>query len=63
MKRYVLRKYVMAKNITEAIKKDRDTEVSDAWVDDKETESNATAIGFDLGAGYMDSDQLKNTNV
>lgn len=46
MKRYILRKYVNANNISDAIKQDKATEVADAWIDEKESQSLTSAIGF-----------------
>ena len=33
-KRFILRKYVMASNAREALRKDKTSEVDDVWVDD-----------------------------
>lgn len=32
-KRFIIRKYVMAKNVTEAIKKERGIEAEEVWLD------------------------------
>ena len=48
-KLYIVRKYIWAKNVKEAVAKDRKTEVQDCWVDDewKKNSSNPKdAIGF-----------------
>lgn len=48
MQRFILRKYVLAKNIKEAIRKDKTTEVADCWVDEKwqDLEDERVKIGF-----------------
>ena len=47
-KRYIVRKYIMAKSATEAIKLDKSTPVDDVWIDDdwKKTEQGVSSIGF-----------------
>lgn len=61
MNRYVIKKYVMAKSLAEALKKERDIKPEDAWKDEKqpESEQKAEAIGFDLDAGYFPSPYMK----
>lgn len=50
-KMYIVRKYIMATNASQAIRKDKQTPVHDAWVnDDWKPDHLASAIGFDLGA-------------
>lgn len=43
-KRYILRKYVMAKSATEAIKLDRKKQVDDCWVDEKWLDTVTSSI-------------------
>jgi hypothetical protein len=43
LKRYVIRKYIMAASITDAIKHERNQSVDDVYLDDK---LETTAIGF-----------------
>ena len=49
-KLFVIKKYVLAKSASDAIKKDKHTKVDDCWVDDewKKGQANqlASAIGF-----------------
>ena len=48
MKRFIVRKYVMAKSAKDAIGKEKKTEVDEVWVDDKWLElEDAKSIGFD----------------
>ena len=50
LKMYVVRKYIMAANAAQAIRKDKTTPVHDAWVDTEwKTDHLASAIGFDDG--------------
>ena len=50
LKRYIVRKYIMAKSAREALRKDRTHLPDDVWVDEKWKEDNAkdlsSAIGF-----------------
>lgn len=50
MKRYIIRKYIMANSAKEALKKERALEADDVWVDDEwkrlEDERLKTNIGF-----------------
>lgn len=34
-KLYIIKKYIMASSVKEAIRKDKETEVGDVWIDDK----------------------------
>lgn len=49
-KRYIVRKYIMAKNINQALKKEKITRVDDCWVDEDWKKDNpnqlVSAIGF-----------------
>ena len=51
-KLFVVKKYIMAKNASEAIRKDKTTPVDDVWVDEdfkkKSMENLASAIGFNV---------------
>lgn len=44
-KQYIVRKYILAENLTEVIKLDSKTPVHDAWVD-KDWEGVKTDLGF-----------------
>lgn len=50
LKLFVIKKYVMAKSASQAIRKDKTTPVDDVWVDDdwkkKSAERLESAIGF-----------------
>lgn len=50
LKRFIVRKYIMAKSAKEAIKKDKTTMPDDVWVDDEWKKENpnqlVSAIGF-----------------
>lgn len=62
MKRYVIRKYVMAESIVEAISKENKAPVEDAWLDEKQPDpkEQTSQIGFDLSpSGYYYSPYLK----
>lgn len=52
---FVVRKYIVAKNASDAIKLDKKTPVSDVWIDEdfKKTVSGPSAIGF---IDYRDTD-------
>lgn len=46
-KMYIIRKYVMAKNVKDAIKKEPNTPVHDLWIDEGWQKDNLPdAIGF-----------------
>lgn len=49
-KRYVIRKYIMAKSASEALRKERKVRPDDVWVDDEWKKNNdkelISAIGF-----------------
>lgn len=47
-KLFIVRKYIIAKDAQQAIRKDKITPVSDVWVDEdfKKTQSGPSAIGF-----------------
>lgn len=46
-KRFVIRKYIMAKSALDAIRKDKQTPVDDCWIDnDWLLENNKREIGF-----------------
>lgn len=47
-KKFVVRKYIMAKSAMDAIKKDKVSPVDDVWIDEEwKTESLKKGIGFD----------------
>lgn len=46
-KRYVIRKYVMAKSVKEALKLEKTKEPDEVWVD-KDQPDEAQAIGFEI---------------
>ena len=49
MKRYVVRKYVMANSLVEALQKEKKFVAEDGWIDEKQPEGESReAIGFDL---------------
>jgi hypothetical protein len=52
LKRYIVRKYIMAKSAKEAFKKDRTHMPDDVWVDDEWKKENqkdlSSAIGFSV---------------
>lgn len=47
-KLFIVRKYILAKSASDAIKKDKTTPVDDVWVDEdfKKSRPGASAIGF-----------------
>lgn len=49
-KRYIVRKYIMAKTIQEALRKEKKTRPDDCWVDEDWAKENSqdlvSAIGF-----------------
>lgn len=48
-KRYIVRKYIMARSASEALRKERKTRPDDVWVDDewkKDNKELASAIGY-----------------
>jgi hypothetical protein len=47
-KRFIIRKYVMAKSASDAINQDKKTQVDDVWVDEKWNDENIkkSFIGF-----------------
>lgn len=47
-KLFIVRKYILAKSASDAIKKDKTTPVDDVWVDEdfKKSSPGASAIGF-----------------
>lgn len=48
--RYIIRKYVMAKSVSGALRKEKSTPVHDCWIDDewkKNHEELASCIGFE----------------
>ncbi len=48
MKKYVIKKYVEANSLNEALKKEKKTAVDNIWVEEKESDKNETyAIGFE----------------
>ena len=60
MKRYVVRKYVMAENPAEAYKLERNYQPEDVWLDEKQPEPPTDQIGFDFqGSGYSYSPVMK----
>lgn len=61
MKRYVVRKYVMANSLVEALKKEKTVVAEDGWIDEKQPESehNTHVIGFDINGSDYYSPHLK----
>lgn len=53
-KRFIIRKYIWAKNVSEAIKLDKKTEVMDAWLDDdwKRMNDNLMPVPVKDGIGF-----------
>lgn len=54
LKRFIIKKYIMAKSAADAINKDKKADVEDVWVDDKWREMedeviNKNEIGFKSG--------------
>lgn len=54
LKRFIIKKYIMATSAADAIKKDKKASVEDVWVDDKWREMedeivNKNEIGFKSG--------------
>jgi hypothetical protein len=55
-KMYIVRKYIKARNVKEALRKEPKVEVHDLWIDDKWSENELpSAIGFDDGK-YTDEE-------
>lgn len=52
MKRYVIKKYIMAKSLMEALKKEKDVKPDDAWVDEKQPDPPANLIGYYIGSEH-----------
>jgi hypothetical protein len=50
MPRYVIKKYVIADSLEEALKKERRIKPDEAWKDEKQPEGSTTtsAIGFEV---------------
>ena len=49
-KLYVIRKYIKAVSVSQAVRRDKNTPVHDCWVDDDWKKNSLTdAIGFDNG--------------
>jgi hypothetical protein len=61
MPNYILKKRIIAKDMTEAIKRDKKTPVAEIWLDEKQDESpTIDAIGYNLdGDGYYYSPYMK----
>lgn len=62
MKRFVIRKYVMANSLVEALQKEKKIVAEDGWLDEKqpEPEEKPSQIGFNIeGDGYYYSPYLK----
>lgn len=61
MKRYIVRKYVMANSLVEALKNEKKVIAEDGWIDEKQPdEPKADAIGFNLqGSDYYYSPHMK----
>jgi len=62
MKRYVVRKYVMANSLVEALQKEKKVVAEDGWIDEKQPEptEKPSLIGFNLDSdGYYYSPYLK----
>ena len=53
MKRYVIKKYVMAESLEDALKRERKVKPDDGWLDEKQPEPIKTdAIGFQIDNNY-----------
>jgi hypothetical protein len=50
MKRYIVRKYVMAESLVEALQKEKKVVAEDGWIDEKQPDepTSKDQIGFDL---------------
>lgn len=52
LKRYIVRKYILARSVSEALSKERRTKPDDAWVDEDWKKENpnqlSSAIGFTI---------------
>lgn len=63
VKRFIVRKYIMAKNAHEALKKERRTRPDDCWIDDDwkkdHQEQLVSAIGFTVEEDYIDEEYAK----
>jgi hypothetical protein len=60
MNRYKITKYMEAKSLTDALKKERDVKPDDAWKDETQPEkSDLTQIGFNLDNSEYYSPYLK----
>lgn len=55
-KRYIIRKYILASSVQEALRKERRTKPDDCWVDDEWKKENpnqlVSAIGFQAYTDY-----------
>lgn len=54
LKRYVIRKYIMAKSAHEALKLERRHRPDDVYVDQKTNEEFVSAIGYEVEHEYED---------
>lgn len=48
MKRYIIRKYIIANSAQDAIKKERQAPAEDVWVDDEWKAQEGNEIGFKI---------------
>lgn len=48
-KQYVIRKYVLAKNVTDALKKERDIRADEAWIDEDWKKQNPNITSKEIG--------------
>jgi len=58
-KRFIIRKYIWAKNLSEAIKLDKKTEVTDAWLDDDWKRINDSLVTPKEEIGFKQESLLK----
>lgn len=56
-KMFVVRKYIMAKNVSDAIRKERKTEPHDVWVDDEWKKGNYPLLAKSIGFCAEDGDK------
>lgn len=47
-KRYIITKYVKAKSILDAIKKEKTAEIDEIYLDDKEKDHSDTIMGYNV---------------
>lgn len=49
LKRFIVRKYVMADSVAQAVRKEREVAVDDCWVDEAWMKDNSEASGKIIG--------------